>query len=104
MWKELEIKPEIDYMYYIQHMLMNVLDKLFSVGYIHEKTTLEKFGYQPNNKQCNFHPVYFPVDMMAKMMSDFLVAGYNMQQISDYMNKNMIVNFMRERIKYMNKK
>jgi len=104
MWKELEVKPEIDYMYYIEHMLMNVLDKLFSVGYTHEINVLNKFGYQPNNRQCKFHPVSAPVDMMAKMMSDFLVSGYNLQQISDYLKSNMILNFMKERMKYKSMK
>ena len=99
MWKELEIKPEIDYMYYIDHMLANVLDKLFSVGYSQKMPILNKFGYQPNNKQCKFHYASSPVDVMSTMSSDFFKQGYSLEQISEYLSKTMISGFMTNMIR-----
>ena len=100
MWKELEIKPQIDYTYYLEHTLMNVLDKLFSVGYIKHLPVLSRFGYKPTNKQCKFHPVSAPLDMTAKMISDYLAAGYTLQQIATHLSKTSVIEFMKQKAKY----
>lgn len=61
---------EIDYLYYIEHALMNPLDQLFSIGY---KSQLEKYvnvGYTPQFSRCHFCSITTPLKMVGKLITD----------------------------------
>jgi DNA polymerase elongation subunit (family B) len=62
---------KIDYLYYIEHALMNPLDQLFGVGYKAQLVNCDKIGYNPVYSRCHFCPVQTPVKMISKMVADF---------------------------------
>jgi len=65
----------IDYFYYIEHLLMNPLDQLFSVGY---NTILEKykgFAYQPQNSRAHAADIREPIQMICKIIKDHIKGG-----------------------------
>jgi DNA polymerase elongation subunit (family B) len=63
---------EIDYLYYIEHALMNPLDQLFSIGYKKELTGYDGIGYTPQFSRCHFCPALTPMKMIGKMMTDLI--------------------------------
>lgn len=67
---------DIDATYYIEHVLMNPLDQLFSIGYMNELVGLETLGCQPQNSHCHFASIVNPIKMMSKFIDD-LMRGYS---------------------------
>lgn len=63
-------EERIDYIYYLEHVLMNPIDKLFSVGYNRElesiKTTV---GYKPKGRY-HFKSIENPIKMMIRVLAD----------------------------------
>ena len=75
-------KEGIDVLYYIEHVLMNPIDQLFSIGY---KTELEKYsviGYKPQFSRAHWCSIETPVKMIGKYITDFGKGGYSLEQIS----------------------
>jgi DNA polymerase elongation subunit (family B) len=63
--------PEnIDYEYYIGHVLMSPIDQLFNIGYMTKLTKLLNIGYQPFNKNAGAISIVEPIKMISKMISD----------------------------------
>jgi DNA polymerase elongation subunit (family B) len=63
--------PEnIDYEYYIGHVLMSPIDQLFNIGYMTKLTKLLHIGYQPFNKNAGAISIVEPIKMISKMISD----------------------------------
>lgn len=74
--------PEkIDYMYYINHVLMSSLDQLFSIGYGNSLEKYKEVGYTPQYSRKRAVPIITPIEMIGKMFEDYLKAGYTMEQI-----------------------
>jgi DNA polymerase elongation subunit (family B) len=75
-------KEDIDVLYYIEHVLMNPIDQLFSIGY---KTELERYsviGYKPQFSRAHWCSIETPVKMIGKYITDFGKGGYELPQIS----------------------
>lgn len=73
--KSLEVigKPEqIDYLYYIEHTLMNAIDQLLGVGYMTELAKYTTIGFTPQNSRCHFCSIQLPVKMIGKLITDEL--------------------------------
>lgn len=66
----------IDYLYYIEHILMNAIDQLFGVGYMAILPKYESIGYKPQHSRCHYASIQTPVKMIGKMITD-LLRGYS---------------------------
>jgi DNA polymerase elongation subunit (family B) len=66
---------EIDYLYYVEHFLMNSLDQLFSVGYGKELAKYSGIGYSPAYSRCHYCSVQTPIKMIVKLINDFNKGG-----------------------------
>jgi DNA polymerase elongation subunit (family B) len=71
----------IDYEYYIEHVLKSPLDQLFSIGYMTKLTKLLHIGYQPFNKNAGAVPITEPIRMISKMISDYQKQGKTLDEI-----------------------
>jgi DNA polymerase elongation subunit (family B) len=72
---------ELDYLYYVEHSLMNPLDQLYSIGY---NTRLSKYGtigYEPQYSRCHFCPFTTPLKMVGKLITDLLKGGFVQETI-----------------------
>jgi DNA polymerase elongation subunit (family B) len=74
-------KENIDVIYYLEHVYMNAIDQLFSIGYMKDLQDIEdKVGYQPQASRRQFGSIKFPLKMIAKMFDD------KMKEMSEYSN------------------
>ena len=65
--------PEIiDYVYYLEHVLMNPIDQVFEVGYEKQLDELPNAGYQSSCRKFKFAHVRKPVKMFGKIVQDLL--------------------------------
>lgn len=66
---------DIDVIYYLEHVYMNAIDQLFSIGYSAElKGLKDEVGYQPQYSRKQYGSVENPIRMIAKMIDDQLKA------------------------------
>jgi len=65
----------IDYLYYIEHLLMNPLDQLFSVGYNKQLEKYGGIGFTPQNSRAHYCSVQTPLKMIGKMITDHIKGG-----------------------------
>jgi DNA polymerase elongation subunit (family B) len=75
-------KEDIDVLYYIEHLFMNAIDQLFSIGYMKELVKYNKIGYQPQFSRCHWCSIESPVKMIGKYITDLMKGGYIISQIS----------------------
>ncbi len=75
----------IDYLYYIEHLLMNPLDQLFSVGYNKQLENYGGIGFTPQNSRAHFCSIQTPLKMVGKMITDHIKGGgeFPSQEIID---------------------
>lgn len=73
---------DIDVVYYIEHLLMNPLDQLFSVGFQHTLKKYEVIGFTPKHSRKHPTSVKFPMKMIASLVNDIMV-GYKIYKDSD---------------------
>jgi hypothetical protein len=73
-------KENIDYEYYIEHIMMSSLDQLFSIGYSRELEQFKELGYKP--QFCRRKPASLvePIGMVVKMLTDYKIKGYSIEQ------------------------
>jgi DNA polymerase elongation subunit (family B) len=71
----------IDYEYYIEHVLKSPLDQLFSIGYMTKLSKLLHIGYQPFNKNAGAIPITEPIRMISKMINDYQKQGKTLDEI-----------------------
>lgn len=73
-------KENIDYFYYIEHIMMSSIDQLFSIGYMKELEKYKTVGYTP--QFCRIKPasIVEPIGMIVKMLTDYSKKGYTMDQ------------------------
>ena len=63
-------EERIDYIYYLEHVLMNPIDKLFSVGYNKELEAIKAtVGYKPKGRY-HFKSIEQPIKMMIRVIAD----------------------------------
>ena len=62
-------EEQIDYVYYLEHMLMGPIDKLFYTGYKKELEALQNIGYKPNGRY-HFKSIDEPIKMMIRIIAD----------------------------------
>lgn len=63
-------EERIDYIYYLEHVLMNPIDKLFSVGYNRQLDSIKAtVGYKPKGRY-HFKSIEEPVKMMIRVLAD----------------------------------
>ena len=62
-------EEKIDHIYYLEHVLMNPIDKIFSVGYNRILPTMSTVGYKPKGRY-HFKPIAEPVKMMIRVLAD----------------------------------
>lgn len=62
-------KEKIDYVYYLEHVLMNPIDKMFSVGYNRLLPDMPNVGYKPKGRY-HFKPIAEPVKMIIRVLAD----------------------------------
>jgi hypothetical protein len=62
-------EEKIDYFYYLEKVLMNPIDLLFSVGYKSQLESLEEVGYKPNGRY-HFKPITEPIKLMTRVVAD----------------------------------
>jgi DNA polymerase elongation subunit (family B) len=81
-------KEEIDIIYYLEHLYMNAIDQLFSIGYMKELEGVE-LGFKPEFSRKKYTHISSPVKMIAKIIED------NLAKIKHYNNSEP------EKIKYI---
>jgi len=79
----------IDYVYYLEHVLMNPLDQLFSIGFAVPLSPFKEVGYTPQYSHCHFAGVATPVRMLAKMIVDLAKGGHTLTHIGDHIRNNL---------------
>lgn len=62
-------EEKIDYLYYLEHMMINPIDQLFEVAYRKELEEFKDVGYKPHNR-CKFKSISKPVTMMLYILRD----------------------------------
>lgn len=68
-------KEDIDVIYYLEHVYMNAIDQLFSIGYMNELLPIKgNLGYQPQHSRRKFGSIEFPLQMISKMITDVLLS------------------------------
>ncbi len=65
----------IDHLYYIEHLFMNPLDQLFSVGYNKLLQKYKGFSYKPQNSRAHECGVDTPIKMIGKIITDYIKGG-----------------------------
>ena len=65
----------IDYFYYVEHLMMNPLDQLFSVGYNKILDKYKGFAYQPQHSRAQGADIREPVKMVCKIIKDHIKGG-----------------------------
>ena len=64
---------DIDFIWYIEHTLINPIDQLFGTGYIN---ILEKYKnniyYEPTNSRCQPTSIITPIKMVYSLIKDFM--------------------------------
>ncbi len=79
-------KENIDYEYYIEHIMMSSLDQLFSIGYSKELEPFKDFGYKPQFCRRKASSITEPIGMIVKLMVDYKIKGYSVEQIKPFFN------------------
>ena len=89
---------DIDYEYYIGHVLMNPIDQLFSIGYMKQLEKIKHIGYTPKNKASKPISISEPIKMIAKMIEDYQKQGATLEQIKPIIPqmKTYFENFLAE--------
>lgn len=69
-------EPEnIDVVYYLEHVYMNAIDQLFSIGYSNELAPIkETIGYQPTQSNRRFGSIEMPCHMISKIIHDYMAS------------------------------
>jgi DNA polymerase elongation subunit (family B) len=75
----------IDYMYYMDHLLKNALDQLFSTSYESDLVKLKHIVYTPyfNKRMKKVSPVCEPIEMISRMWKDYAYGGYTLDQFAE---------------------
>ena len=60
---------EIDYLYYLDHVMKNPIDQLFGIGYNKELREMGQIGYKPFGRY-HFRSINEPIRMMVRMLMD----------------------------------
>ena len=63
-------EEQIDYLYYLDHVLKGPMDLLFSIGFQNVLKKLPTVGYTPENKRCTFKPLSEPINMLVYALED----------------------------------
>jgi DNA polymerase elongation subunit (family B) len=62
-------EEKLDHQYYLEHVLMNPIDQLFSTRYAKELETFEEIGYKPAGRR-QFVGIKNPVKMIQRLVQD----------------------------------
>lgn len=82
-------REPIDSMYYIDHLLKNSIDQLFSIGYDNVLKGMEQIGFTPQNSRAHFQSVKAPVAMISKIATDFEKGGQPLEHLVSYLDQHM---------------
>lgn len=76
---------KLDYMYYLEHLLTNALDQLFSISYREELKRLEGVVFQPffNKRLRKVSPISEPLGMLSRMWQDYSYGGCTFEQFGE---------------------
>ena len=66
-----EIKEEIDFVYYIEHLLMNSLDQLFEIGYSSELNNYGNVNYKPKYLKTRSVNIKTPIKLIISIINDY---------------------------------
>jgi len=67
-------RENIDYMYYLEKIIINPIDQLFSIGYMRELKILDShIQYESRHSRCNKIPISSPIKLLARMINDYLL-------------------------------
>lgn len=88
----------IDYLYYVEHSLMNPLDQLFGIAYGGLLAKYEGIGYSPQYSRCHYCSMNTPLKMMGKLITDLTKGEHPLLEIIETIEglKNFLVNSMKE--------
>jgi DNA polymerase elongation subunit (family B) len=72
---------DIDYLYYVEHSLMNPLDQLFNIAYTNVLPKYEGIGYTPQYSRCHYCSMNTPFKMMGKLITDLIKGEHPLSEI-----------------------
>jgi DNA polymerase elongation subunit (family B) len=73
-------KENIDYEYYIDHIIRSPIDQLFSIGYMKELEKFKEVVYKP--QFCRMKPasIIEPIQLVVRILDDYRKKGYTIDQ------------------------
>lgn len=92
--KPIYSKEDIDYLYYLEHSLMNPIDQLFNVGYKKQLDNYASIGYTPVNSRRQFCSIQTPIKMVVKMIVDLNKGNVRDEEILNIIRN--LKNWLRE--------
>lgn len=74
---------QIDYVYYVEHMLMAPLDQLFSIGYSKQLEELSDVMFSPVYTRLHPCSISTPIKMLTKMITDYTRGGIPLEEVTE---------------------
>ena len=74
----------------MEHLLKNPIDQLFQVAYNKELNIYNVIGYTPQKSRKHFSSIEDPIEMLCKLIDDYLLSGYSLIDTGIFIENNII--------------